>query len=102
LVECVHRQATGIGSRFQHQWRHCADEHGFGDTFRAVAADVACDFAAASGVANVDRVLQVELFDERREVVGVGVHFIAIPWLARSAVTTTVMGDAAVTMVGEK
>jgi hypothetical protein len=61
-----------------------------------VAADVAGDFAPARGVADVDRVLQVERFDERREVVGVGVHLVAIPGLARTAVAAAAMGDAAV------
>jgi len=47
-----------------------------------VSADVAGDFAAAGGVADMDRVLQVERLDERGEVVGVGVHVVARPRLA--------------------
>lgn len=70
-VERLHRQAAGIGGRLQHQRRHRADQHGLGDTFRAVAADIAGHFAAARGVTDMDRVPQVERFDERREVVGV-------------------------------
>jgi hypothetical protein len=53
-------------------------------------------------VPDVDRALQVELFDERREVVRVSVHLVAIPRLARTAVTAPVMGDTAVTARGEK
>ena len=64
--------------------------------FGAVAADVARDLAAARRVADVDRVLQVERFDERREVVGVGVHVVAVPGLARAAVAAAVVRDAAV------
>ena len=64
--------AAGIGSRLQHRGRHGADQHGLRDALRAVAADVAGDLAAAGRVADVDRVLQVERLDERREVVGVG------------------------------
>ena len=67
-----------------------------------MAADVAGDFAAAGGVADVDRVLQVERFDERREVVGVGVHVVAVPGLARAAVAAAVMGDAAVAAGGQE
>ena len=50
----------------------------------------------------MDRVLQVERFDERREVVGVGVHVVAVPGLARSAMAAAVMGDAAVSAGGQK
>ena len=102
LVERLHRQAAGIGGRLQHQRRHRADQHGLGDTLRAVAADVAGDFAAAGGVADVDRVLQVERFDQRREVVGVGVHVVAVPGLARPAMAAAVMRDAAVAARGQK
>src|SRR5439155_228597 len=65
--------------------------------FRAVAADVVRDLAAAGRVADVDRVLQVEGLDERREVVGVRVHVVTAPRLARAAVAATVVRDAAVT-----
>ena len=102
LVERFHRQAAGIGGRLQHQRRHRADQHGLGHALRAVAADVAGDFAAAGGVADVDRVLQIERFDQRREVVGVGVHFVAVPRLARPAVAAAIMRDAAIAARGQK
>src|SRR6266508_4294479 len=50
---------------------------------------------------DVDRVLQVERFNER-EVIGVGVHFVAVPWLARPAMPATVVGDTAVSAGGKK
>ena len=62
----------------------------------AVAADVAGDLAAAGGVADVDGVLQVELFDELGEIVGIGVQVVAVPGLAGAAVTAAVVGDATV------
>ena len=46
--------------------------------------------------------LQVERFDERREIVGVGVHLVAVPRLARAAVAAAVVRDAAVSAVGQK
>ena len=67
-----------------------------------MAADIAGDFAAAGRVADVDRVLQVERFDERREIVGVGVHVVAVPGLARAAVAAAVMGDAAIAAGGQE
>ena len=60
------------------------------------------DFATTGGVADMDRVGQVELRDGRREVVGIRVHVIAVPWLAHAPVPTAVMGDAAVAAGGEK
>ena len=47
-----------------------------------MAAYVAGYFAAAGGMADVDRVFQVKLLNQRRKVVGVGIHVIALPGLA--------------------
>src|SRR5437899_8196782 len=102
LVERLHRQAAGIGGRLQHQGRHRADQHGLSHALRAVAADIAGNFAAACGVADMDRVLQVERFNERREVVGVDVHLVAIPGLAGPSMAAAVMRDAAISAVGQK
>ena len=68
----------------------------------AVPADVPGDFAAAGGVPDMDRVSQIEGAGERRQVFGVGVHFIAIPGLARPAVAAAIVRDTAETPVGEK
>ena len=102
LVEHLDRHAAGIGRRLQHQRRHGADQHRLGDALRAVAADIAGDFAAAGGVADMDRVLQIERSTERGEIVGVGVHVVAVPGLARAAVAAAVMRDAAVAARGQK
>src|SRR5258708_4752625 len=102
LVEGIHRQATGIGWGLQHQRRHRADEPGLGDTLCAVATDIAGDFSAAGRVPYMDRVFEVEPFDQLREVVRIGIHFVAIPWLVRSAVAATVMGDATISAGSQK
>ena len=102
VVEGFHGQAAGIGGRLQHDGRHGADEHGLGDTLRAVASDVARDFAAAGGVAHVNRLAQIELLDQFRDVGGVGVHLVAFPGLAGAAVAAPVMRHAAVTAIGEE
>jgi hypothetical protein len=65
-----------------------------------VAAKIAGDFTAARGVADVDRVLQVKRVDEHGEIISIGVHVVAVPRLARSAVSAAVMGDAAVSVGG--
>jgi hypothetical protein len=40
-----------------------------------------------------DCVLQIEFFKESGEIVGVGVHFVAVPGLIRAAVAPPVMRD---------
>ena len=50
----------------------------------------------------MDRVFQIERFDQLRQVVGVGVHVVAAPGLARSAVAAPVVRDAAVAAGGQK
>ena len=104
-VEDVDRQAARIGGGLEHQRRHGVEEHGLGDASlgasRAVAADVAGDLAAAGRVADVDRVLQIERLDQRHQVVGIGVHVVAVPRLGRSAVAAAVVGDAAKPVLAE-
>ncbi len=74
----------------------------FRDALGAVAADVAGDFAAAGGVADVNGVVQIERFGERREIIGVGVHLVAFPGLIGAAMAAAIVGDAAETAVGQE
>src|SRR5664280_2033355 len=96
LVEDLHWQAAGIGRSFQHQRRDCGDQRCFGQAFRAVATDIAGNFATTRGEADQSRVFEIERFDESRQVIGVGIHVVAGPRLARAAMATTVMGDRAI------
>jgi hypothetical protein len=50
----------------------------------------------------MDRPRQLARVDERREVVGVGVHVVALPGLARAAMAAAVMADAAVAVGGQQ
>jgi len=102
LVEHLPRQAAGIGRRLQHQRWDGRDQRGLGHPFCAVPADIASDFAATRGKADQDGALQVERFDELREVVGIRVHLVAIPGLARPAMAATVMANAAIAVVGKE
>jgi len=60
--------------------------------------DVARHLAAAGGMADQHRIVQIELLDDRSEIVGVGVHVVAVPGLARAAMAAPVVRDRAVTM----
>ena len=50
----------------------------------------------------MDGLLEIELVDEIREVVGVCVHVVAGPRLARTSMATAVMGNAAVSVSGQE
>src|SRR6266576_3475321 len=50
----------------------------------------------------MDCVLQVELFSQCREIVGVGVHLITIPRLGRTAVTSPVACDDSIALLAEE
>ena len=67
-----------------------------------MATDVAGHLAAAGGMADQHGVMQIERFDERRQIVGVGVHVVAVPGLAGSAMAATVMGNGAIAMGGHE
>ena len=67
-----------------------------------MTADVARDLATAGGMADMDGVSQVELLDELGQIIGIGVHVVAGPRLARPAVTATVMGNAEISVRGQE
>ena len=60
------------------------------------------DLATAGGVPDVDGVVQVEVFDDRGEVVGVVVHVVAVGGLRGAAVAAPVVGDDPVAVLQEE
>jgi hypothetical protein len=60
-----------------------------------VATDVARDLATSRREADQDDIPKIERADERREVIGVGVHLVAVPGLTGAAVAAAVVSDAA-------
>jgi hypothetical protein len=87
IVENVDQQAAGIAFRLQHEGRHCADQHKFGDATAAVSHDVAYGFATAGGMSDMDRIAEVKVVDDRRSIVRVVIHVVASADLARASVT---------------
>ncbi|MNT47658.1 hypothetical protein D3C72_1843910 [compost metagenome] len=67
-----------------------------------MATDIACDLAAAGGMADQNDVVKIELFDQFGQIVGILIHVIVIPDLVGAAVAAAVMGDGAETVVGEE
>src|ERR1700734_3449889 len=64
--------------------------------------DVTGNLPTTGRVADMDCVLQVELFGERREIIGVCIHVVAIPSLCGTAVASPVMRDHTITALAEK
>jgi hypothetical protein len=50
----------------------------------------------------MDGILEIELSNKLREIVGVGVHVVAAPRLARTSVAATIVGDAAISLRSQK
>src|SRR5215831_18293600 len=64
--------------------------------------EIAHHFAAAGGMADVNRILQIEMRGDRREVVGVMVHVMTGATLAGAAMAAAVMGDNAEAVIEEE
>src|ERR1700686_2357191 len=67
-----------------------------------MAADVPRHLTPTGGMTDQHNVFQIELFDDLRKIVRVGVQFVAVPGLARPAVAATVSRDRAVAIGGDK
>jgi hypothetical protein len=50
----------------------------------------------------MDSIADVQLLDHRRQIVGVSVHLVPVPWLAGPAMASAVVRDAAITAVRKK
>jgi hypothetical protein len=59
-------------------------------------SDIAGYLAASRRKTDKDNILQFEGFDEFRKVIGIGVHVVAIPGLARPTMTPPIMRNATV------
>src|ERR1700685_156140 len=102
LVKYRQGQATRVVLRLQHDRRHCTNEDGLRHALGSVPANVTRNFAPSSRVPNESDVLQIELFDERGQVIRVSIHLVAIPRLAGAAVASAVVGNGAIAFLGEK
>ena len=67
-----------------------------------MAGEIAHHLAAAGGMADMDRVLQIEMRGHRREVVGIMVDVVAVADLRRAAMPAPVMRDDPITLTQEE
>src|SRR5690349_5007651 len=64
--------------------------------FSAVSADIVGDHAASRRMADEGRIAKVQFLKEFVEIIGIGIHVVALPRLVGTAVTSAVHGDAAI------
>jgi hypothetical protein len=67
-----------------------------------MAADVPGHFAAAGGVAHQGDVVEIQGFDEGRQIVGIAVHVISRRGLTRSAMAAPIVRDCAEAVLREE
>src|SRR5271169_4381953 len=64
--------------------------------------NVTGNFSATGGVSHMDRVLEVKLFCEGCEIVGIRVHLVSVPGLLGAAVSLPVMRDHSIATLAEE
>src|SRR5580698_2590049 len=67
-----------------------------------MASQVVHHFAAASRMADMNRILEVEMCGERRQVVGIVIHVMAVPGLAGTPVSPPVVSNHAKATLAEE
>ena len=65
-----------------------------------MSCDIVRDLAATSGMADVNGVREIEMRRQRREVVGIVVHIVAVAGLGGSPMAAPVVGDDAIAVAG--
>ena len=78
IIKHLFGRPAGIGGSLHHQRRHRADDRSFRNPAFTVTSNVVHHFAAARRMADVYCILQVEMRGERRQVVGVVIHVVAV------------------------
>jgi hypothetical protein len=76
-VKHLDRQAARIVWRLHHDRRHGGHQHQLCDAALAVTCDIAGRFASAGGMANVNSIVKIEMFDDGSRIGCVVVHVMA-------------------------
>ncbi len=79
-----------MGRRLERRRWPAADKYQFGDPALAVARDIVRGFPPSRRMADVNRVAQIQMLDDRGRVRRVVVHVVAVAHLARAAMAAPV------------
>ena len=93
---------SGLAADFNMIGGTAAMRTAFAHTLRAVPADVARDFSAASRVPHHRDVIEIQGLDHGCQIVGIPVHVVSGPSLAGSAMAATIMCDDPETLLREE
>src|ERR1700676_4887035 len=67
-----------------------------------MATEIPSDLATTRGVPNHDGVVEIERFEQRGQIVRIGVHLIAVPRLAGAPMTSPVVRNDAIALLPEE
>src|SRR5882724_2749492 len=101
-VDYLLGNAVWISFRLLEGRRNGADQDCFGHATFTVLGYIARYLAAARRVADVDRVLKIQRFDDFERVSCVGVHVVAFVGLCGAAMSAAIMGDYPVAVAEEE
>src|SRR5882724_9367849 len=102
IVEHRFGQAEWIGRGLHHQRWHGADDRRLRYILIAMTGEITHHLAAAGRMADVNRILQVEMVSDGLQIVGIMVEVVAVGYLRRTAVSAPIMGDDAITFGEEE
>src|SRR6266404_1136395 len=101
-IEHFFGKAAGIFLRLHHERRNCADQRSLRHSAFAMPSQIVRHLAAAGGMTNVHGVLQIKMRGQGCKVVGIMIHVMAVACLGGPAVTSSIMGDDAITVFEEE
>ena len=81
-VEDFLGEAARIGSGFNHEGRHCADDGSLGHPTLAMTRQIAHDLPAARGVPDMNGIREIEMCCQSCEIIGVMIHVVTLADLA--------------------
>src|SRR4029078_7680556 len=84
------------------QRRHSANDRRLRHALVAMTSEITHHLAAAGRVADVDRILEVEMIRDGLQIVGIVVHVVPVAGLSRATMSTPVSRNDAETFAEEK
>ena len=101
-VEHFFWKAARIRRGLDHQRRYGTDQRGLRHPALAMPRQIVRDLATAGGMADVNRVFEIEMRCEGRKVIGIMIHVMAVADLRGSPMTAPVMSDDTIAVLEEE
>src|SRR5260370_42276791 len=91
-----------MGWGLHHQRRHGADDRRPGHILIAMTGEITPHLAAASRMADVNRILQVEMIGDGLQIVSVMVHVMSVAGLTRATMSAAISRNDAIAFAEKK